>query len=277
MSIATVTVADVQNFYHWMASAKDHGRKKNINEASIKRISALAERIFKVALELDLITKTPFKHSLLTIRAEKASHHKALPDAEIDRVKKEIPFLESDDQRAYMGFLAYTDMRKEEILGIHWEDINLDEQFCSIEWTVTYPDNNKPVVRHETKTESSTRISLLPTPLICILRPLQKASGFVFGGENAWCYSKANRTFNRARKALNIVKYDNHDFRTTQATQRSEAGMDNKANADLMGHADTRMVETVYARRRKEGIMKQLATIEAMNAEYTKIHLEMQD
>lgn len=38
------------------------------------------------------------------------------------------------------------------------------------------------------------------------------------------------------------------------------------AIADLMGHADTRMVETVYARTYKEGVMKHLAALEARNA-----------
>ena len=33
-----------------------------------------------------------------------------------------------------------------------------------------------------------------------------------------------------------------------------------------MGHADTRMVETVYARTRHEGVMKQLEAVEAINA-----------
>ena len=36
--------------------------------------------------------------------------------------------------------------------------------------------------------------------------------------------------------------------------------------ADLLGHADTRMIETTYARTRHEGIMKQRNAIEALNA-----------
>ena len=36
-----------------------------------------------------------------------------------------------------------------------------------------------------------------------------------------------------------------------------------------MGHADTRMVETVYARTRHEGVMKQLEEVEAINSGIT--------
>ena len=45
-----------------------------------------------------------------------------------------------------------------------------------------------------------------------------------------------------------------------------ESGLSSAIVADLMGHADTRMVETVYARTRHEGVMKQLEAVEAINA-----------
>ena len=37
---------------------------------------------------------------------------------------------------------------------------------------------------------------------------------------------------------------------------------------DLMGHADTRMAETIYARSRHEGVMKQQETLDKMNEGY---------
>ena len=43
--------------------------------------------------------------------------------------------------------------------------------------------------------------------------------------------------------------------------------------ADVMGHADTRMVETVYAPRRHEGIMKHKNTIELLNNNYAVAHV----
>ena len=36
--------------------------------------------------------------------------------------------------------------------------------------------------------------------------------------------------------------------------------------ADLLGHADTRMVETTYARTRHEGVMKQRQAVGNLNA-----------
>ena len=73
----------------------------------------------------------------------------------------------------------------------------------------------------------------------------------------------------RAFKKLGIKGYSPYDFRTTFATQAKESGQTSAQVADLLGHKDTRMVETVYARTRHEGVMKQLEAVEAINAGIT--------
>lgn len=49
-----------------------------------------------------------------------------------------------------------------------------------------------------------------------------------------------------------------------------ESGMSSALVADMMGHADTRMVETVYARTREEGILKQRTYLNELNEKYAK-------
>ena len=139
--INEVNVAMVQQFYNWMASAEQHGRQKNLNEKSIARIGGLASRIFRVAKDVGLIKESPFKSTLISIRAEKAGHHKPLLDSEVERIKKEIPLLENRDEKIFMAFLVYTGMRPEEIRGIRWEDIHLD-----LNWHLT---KRKRIVLHD--------------------------------------------------------------------------------------------------------------------------------
>ncbi|MBR4069056.1 MAG: phage integrase SAM-like domain-containing protein [Clostridia bacterium] len=144
MRLGEVSVSTIQDFDNWMAQAEDHGRKKNLNRRSIERIGGLTSRIFKVALEMKLIDDTPFKNTLLAIRAKNARHHKALSDEEMMHVKQEIPKMESERERLYMGLLAYTGMRLEEILGLCWENINLQGKFCREQRIVTYPKTANP-------------------------------------------------------------------------------------------------------------------------------------
>ena len=62
---------------------KFSGEGKNLNRNSILRVSGLLGRIFKVALEMGLISESPIKNTLLRINAEEGGHHTALPDREV--------------------------------------------------------------------------------------------------------------------------------------------------------------------------------------------------
>ena len=50
----------------------------------------------------------PFKMTILRIRAHRGGHHKALPDAEVIRIKGEIPTLPDTRQRLSIALLVYT-------------------------------------------------------------------------------------------------------------------------------------------------------------------------
>ena len=100
--------------------------------------------------------------ALLSINAEESGHHEALPDEVVDRVKKAIPGLPEPRQRLYMGLLAYTGMRVEEIAGMRWENIHLDSHFGEVRRVVIYPDRKMPIVRDKTKTKYSTRDFIIP-------------------------------------------------------------------------------------------------------------------
>ena len=109
-------------------------------------------------------------------------------------------------------------------------------------------------------------------PLKMLLAPFVREDGYVIRGENTdspASFSTAQRTYRKAFKTLGLTgKYNNHDWCTTFGTQLKEFGMSSATVADLMGHADTRMVETIYARTRHEGVMKQQETLDKMNEGY---------
>lgn len=211
-------MATIQSFCNWLGTASQHGRKKDLNRNSIMRISGLTNRMFKVAHEMKIIDDTPFKTTLLHIRSHRGGHHKALPDAEVSRIKREIFTLQDERQRLYMALLVYTGMRREEVLGLGWENVHLDENYGEGEFTSV-------------------------------------------------SYSTFQRTYYGAFKKLGIYgKYNNHGWRSTFGSQLKEQGMSSALVADLLGHADTRMVETTYARTRHEGVMKQREAVERLNA-----------
>ena len=254
-----ITVAKIQDFYNWMANGSKNGRRKDLAKKSIERIGGFLGRIFKVAVEMKYLEDSPIKKTLLKNNGSHSEHHKPLPDSEIIRVKRLIGSLFDPREKLYMALLAYTGMRREEILGLRWEDIFINESYGEIRQVVIYPKNSFAVVKDHPKTESSRRTFIIPDALKDILKEFVRESGFVLYGsdpETPLSYSTMKRTYTNAFKHLGIEGYNNHDWRSTYGTQLKEAGMTSAQVADLLGHADTRMVETVYAQSRHEGIMK---------------------
>jgi len=264
-----ITVEDIQKLYDWMADSKKHGCRTNLNSDTIKRVGGLIGRLYHIAIEMKLVTDSPIKKTLLTNDGEEPGHHQALPDSEVTRIKQQVADLPDEQQRLYMGLLIYTGMRREEIAGIGWEHIHLEDRYGEICRVVVYPDGKNAVIRNKTKTKYSAREFIIPEPLYEILKPCEKKEGFIIHGRDAdkpAPISTLKRIYTRAFRTLGIEGYDNHDWRATFGTQLKEAGMTSAQVADLMGHADTRMVETTYAPTRHEGIMKHKNAINQLNS-----------
>ena len=259
-----VKVDTIQKFYNWMATASHRGRKADLNKNTIERVRGLTSRIFKVAQEMGLISDTPFKNTLLRIHAESGSHHNAMDDDMIASVKQRIPLLENEEERLYMTLTVFMGMRPEEIFGLRWEDLCLEQSFGYVRRAVTYPSNSKPCI-DTPKSENSARTILITKTPKQILTSTMQGSGFILGGEAPWCYSHKERVRKRAFEHLGIKGFTPYDFRTTFATQAKESGQTSVQVADLLGHKDTRMVEKIYARTRHHSVMKQLAAIERLN------------
>lgn len=263
--LTEINVRHVQSFMNKLAEGSKHGLEQDLCEKTIERICGLCSRIFKIAVEMKKASDIPFKSALLVNKGKESGHHQALPDEELLRIKTAIPTLPRPSQRLYMGLLVYTGMRREEILGLRWEDVQLDERYATISRAVTYPDNHRPHV-DTPKSKSSYRTILLAQPLCNILSDNWQNRGFIFGGDEPLSYTAYRRLREKCFSLLEIVGYSNHDFRATFGTQLKEKGLTSAQVADLLGHADTRMVETVYARTRHEGVMKNLDAIDLLNA-----------
>lgn len=87
---------------------------------------------------MKIVDDIPSKSALLINNGKESGHHQALPDEELLRIKTAIPALPKPAQRLYMSLLTYTGMRREEILGLRWEDINLTKRYATISRAVTY-------------------------------------------------------------------------------------------------------------------------------------------
>ena len=86
------------------------------------------------------------------------------------------------------------------------------------------------------------------------------------------CKATYQRTYEKAFKQLGLAGFTPYDWRSTFANDLCEMGCTSKQVADMMGHSSTRMVETVYATKRREGILANRELIDQNSEQYFQVN-----
>jgi integrase len=156
----------------------------------------------------------------------------------------------------------HTGLRKGELLGLRWEDLDLAGGTASIRRTLQRTNSNG-LTALPTKTKSSERRIALPTPCQRSLtqhrdRQLQereaagtgwKDSGYVFTRPDGAPIegSTLTRHFNTLLRQARLRRIRFHDLRHSTATLLLEQGVELVVIKELLGHAHIGVTATVYA------------------------------
>lgn len=155
-----------------------------------------------------------------------------------------------------------TGLRKGELLGLRWEDLDLVGGTASIRRTLQRT-NSGGLTALPTKTESSERRIALPTPCLRSLeqhrsRQLQEReaageswqnSGYVFTRPNGAPIegTTLTRHFTTLLRRARLRRIRFHDLRHSTATLLLEQGVELVVIKELLGHAHIGVTATVYA------------------------------
>ena len=239
--IEDITVDDVMD---WL-----NARAKEVSRKTIKGDWGVLKEIMTSAVEDGLITKNPAKDRRLKNPAVDKGGTKALTKVQITSIRNSISMLQDPRERLALSLLVYTSMRREELLGLRWENIDLENRLIYICEAVTYP-KSKPVVK-ETKTESSVRNIPIADALYEVLAPLAQTAGYILPGRGGKPVSEP--TFRRLWKSIgeHIELYGATpiNFRTTFATMAVASGVDIKTTQTLLGHSTPDTTLKIYTRQ----------------------------
>jgi integrase len=170
----------------------------------------------------------------------------------------------TDEHRLHALFeLALrTGLRKGELLGLRWEDLDLTGGTASIRRTLQRT-NSAGLTALPTKTQSSERRIALPTPCLRSLEQHRErqdrerreagetwqASGYVFTRPDGNPIEGATLTrhFNTLLRRAKLRRIRFHDLRHSAATLLLEQGVELVVIKELLGHAHIGVTATVYA------------------------------
>jgi len=161
----------------------------------------------------------------------------------------------------YIIFLAiYTGLRRGELLGLRWADVDVENQTISVNQSLQRMVG-KGLIVTEPKTRSSRRLVTLPPTAVKVLTSLKtermdqcgdlgwSESNYVFCNKNGAPMSPdtVSHAFNRLVKRTEIPHVRFHDLRHTHATLMLKQGVNPKIVCERLGHSSVTITMDTYS------------------------------
>ena len=160
-----------------------------------------------------------------------------------------------EDRRLFgIRLCLYTGLRIGELLGLEWQDVDMEKGILHIQKTV-YREKNAEgewqLFVDRPKTAASERMVPLPGYLAEDLRIYRIGARSEFVIENKKAERMSIRSyqylFERLTEKAGVRKLNFHALRHTFATRALECGMDIKTLSELMGHKNATITLNRYA------------------------------
>lgn len=215
--------------------------------------SSYTSKVFKFAMKHDFIEKNPME--LITMpRKERKKEEKSFYT--VEDLKAFFDCLEKENdlkKHVFFRLLAFTGMRRQEILALTWADISLEECMVNVNKGLT-EDINKNVVVGLTKNQSSNRLIGIDETTRDVLskwkelqyqeniisnRVIKEEEQFIFNNKdnNHYHTGSASRWLKELIKKYDLKPITLHQFRHTHASLLYESGMDIKNIQNRLGHS----------------------------------------
>ena len=269
--IRNITVKDVEQFLIDVAEANG-GRAK----ASVRERRVTLGMIFKHAARKGLVDSNPVSVAHLPKGTGEKKRQAATPEEEAQVLRS----LADDDLPLGVSlppaFALLAGMRRGEICGLKWGDIDFDRNTITVRRSVDYSDPSLPLVKAP-KTAAGVRT----IPLLSLLRdrllrisPRNPETFVCTGTEEPPQITATTYYYRQIFQRKYKIKAVLHQFRHSYATRAFEAGLDAKQAQSLLGHASVQTTMDVYTDFRKKSLedaaQKLETSLAAKNIETSK-------
>ncbi len=250
ITLNKLTQNDLQQFY---AKLKKSGRKRltekygeGLSDRMVRSCHTTCRAALEKAVAEGLITVNPANGCKLPPKKSKGMQ--VLTQAEIMRF-----LIQANAEGYYELFLLEltTGMRRGEILGLKWSDLNMQTGDLHISRQVVKVKGKTTV--STLKTKSSIRTIRLAKEMVELLAKMKEAT------QSEWMFpspvkedaprdpSAVYRRFQLILERANCKKVRFHDLRHTFATMAIENGMDVKTLSAMIGHVSAETTLDIYS------------------------------
>lgn len=228
------------------------------------RLVNLVNQIFKFGINQGFCHDNP----MAKIIRPKNTYKKAYkaPYFEKDELQQFLGAVRKDeDFKAYIMFytLAFTGLRRGELFGLQWQDIDFSRKTLSVKRNLIYNEQERKFEFSNLKTKSSKRIIGIDETLINLLlrwrnyqREFFLGRGLNVNNPEQLIFTSINnhymtdaylrRIIKRITEKYELPHITVHGFRHTHCSLLFEAGAEMHAVKDRLGHSDIQTTMNIY-------------------------------
>lgn len=241
---------DRESIERWEGELTESG----LSSSSVGKAHRLLKMVLTRAVDSDLIPKNPM--ALVKPPKRKPVHPgiNALDKATRDRVSELLSSMRPCPLSVAALMSMYTGMRREEVCGLRWQDVDLDRGVLWVRQAIGV-GHGRPYVKGS-KTDRVRDIAI-PATLERVLREWRgyqtPGCSYVIGDPMGFCDPYViTKGWGSLAKQFGIIGSEGryctfHDLRHTWATAAVAAGIDIKTVSSNLGHANAAMTLNIYA------------------------------
>lgn len=240
MAISDINTASIQKFFQ---------TKQHLSKSYTKQMLIMLHEIFENAVEDGEIESDPTLSKRITL-PDKVTKRQALSNEQYRDILSHINDLDGDD-RLLLALLCYTGMRRGEVLGLDWSQVQ--EHSIHVCAEVTFKGNTS-VCNQYTKSKSGIRDIPIPDELQPYLSG--GGTGLVLGGDKPYTQSKFSRAWERIKNKINLYGATPHILRHTYLSALAASGVDPKTIQAIAGHADFSFTFNKYIHSNEDNVQE---------------------
>lgn len=256
-----LTRGQIQKFYFDIYRGDNNNDGKNnigkLSARSILYIHRVLNKALKDAVRDGILAKNPAEGvSRPTVRKYQSNIYDA------NMLKKLLETAKGTDLYVPVALAVSLGLRRGEVLGLQWKNINFDSGKVEIRQQLTYNEQKKDIELASLKTENSVRTLPMPEGLMVLLakhkkkqEELKKILKSDYSDNDLVCcyddgsplnpkhFSKKFRKF-LEKNNFPLIRF--HDLRHSYATLMLESNVDLKVTSAMLGHSSVTITADIY-------------------------------
>lgn len=235
---------------------------KGLAKSTVAKYKVLLGNIFRQAISENIVIHNPLLNSTVVKKSKNQATY--INKEDIDTILEAAKTFSTGDYMhkhrctiqkcLYPVILTayHTGMRINEVLGLRWKNVNLEENLIRVEENLTIEENDEGVQKLKVgtpKSDKSFRHIKISKTLSHLLSELKSDGDIVFKSRTGGYISSSNysKVWRELLEREDFKgKYHFHETRHTNATELIHSGHNIKAVSSRLGHEDIRTTLNLY-------------------------------